>query len=151
MSEHFSLGMAVILLSGIFNGAFPLPMKLTRNWKWENKWLTFSVAAVLALPWILALLFVPHLIRVYETAPPRSVEYPALFGFLWGIAQVTFGLGIDAVGMAVAIAVVSGLAALSGSLVPPLALHPEDLFRPRGIFLLIGLPVLLVGIYVGAT
>lgn len=147
MSERFSLGMAVILVSGLFNGAFPLPMKLTRGWKWENTWLAFSVAAVLMLPWLLAALFVPHLIEVYGRASARSIEYPALFGFFWGIAQVTFGLGIDAVGMAVAIAVVSGLGALSGALVPLLVLHPEDLFRPRGIFLLVGLPVLLVGIF----
>ncbi|MGH9448574.1 MAG: hypothetical protein ACRD3O_23070, partial [Terriglobia bacterium] len=49
--------------------------------------------------------------------------------------------------MAVAVAVVSGLAALSGALVPLLVLHPQDLFRPRGIFLLVGLPVLLLGIF----
>lgn len=147
MSEHFSLGMGVILLSGLFNGAFPLPMKSIRNWKWENTWLVFSVAAVLLLPWILALLFVPHLAQVYRRASPRSIEYPALFGFLWGIAQVTFGLGIDAVGMAIAIAVVSGLGSLFGSLVPLLVLNPESLFQPRGIFLLIALPVLLIGLF----
>ena len=147
MAEHFSLGMAAILVSGVFNGAFPLPMKMTRGWKWENTWLTFSVAAVVLLPWLLAVVFVPHLIQVYTKASRRSIEFPVLFGFLWGIAQVTFGIGIDAVGMAVAIAVVSGLGALSGALVPLLVLHPEDLFRPRGIFLLVGLPVLLVGIF----
>jgi len=147
MGEHFSLGMAIILASGIFNGAFPLPMKLTKGWKWENTWLVFSVTAILTLPWILATLFVPHLGQVYGQASFKSIEYPAVFGFLWGIAQVTFGIGIDAVGMAVAVAVVSGLGALSGALVPLLVLHPEDMFRPRGIFLLVGLPVLLVGIY----
>jgi L-rhamnose-H+ transport protein len=147
MTDHFSLGMILILVSGVFNGAFPLPMKMTRGWKWENTWLTFSVAAVLMLPWLLAATFVPHLVEVYRRASVRSIEYPASFGFLWGIAQVTFGIGIDAVGMAVAIAVVSGLGALSGALVPLLVLHPEDLFRPRGIFLLVGLPVLLVGVF----
>ncbi|HTV55719.1 MAG TPA: L-rhamnose/proton symporter RhaT [Terriglobia bacterium] len=147
MAGHFSLGMAVILVSGVFNGAFPLPMKMTRGWNWENTWLAFSVAAVLLLPWLLAAVFVPHLAQVYSKASRQSIEYPALFGFLWGIAQVTFGIGIDAVGMAVAIAVVSGLGALSGALVPLLVLHPEDIFRPRGIFLLVGLPVLLVGIF----
>lgn len=147
MGDHFSLGMGVILLSGLFNGAFPLPMKSIRGWKWENTWLAFSIIAVLLLPWILAALFVPHLAQVYRSAPGRSVEYPALFGFLWGIAQVTFGLGIDAVGMAVSIAVVSGLGSLFGSLVPLLVLNPADLFRPRGIFLLVALPVLLIGLF----
>lgn len=147
MNEHFSLGMGVILLSGILNGAFPLPMKSIRGWQWENTWLAFSIAGVLLLPWTLAILFVPHLMRVYQSTPVRSVEYTALFGFLWGIAQVTFGLGIDAVGMAISIAVVSGLGALFGSLVPLLAMHPGDLFQARGVFLLIALPILLAGLY----
>lgn len=147
MGEHFSLGMGVILLSGLFNGAFPLPMKSIRGWKWENTWLLFSVLAVLLLPWALAFLFVPHLTQVYRNAPALSIEFPALFGFLWGIAQVTFGLGIEAVGMAVSIAVVSGLGSLFGSLVPLLVLNPGDLFHPRGIFLLIALPVLMVGLF----
>lgn len=147
MGDHFSLGMGVILLSGLFNGAFPLPMKSVRGWKWENTWLVFSIIAVLLLPWTLAILFVPHLAKVYGSVPARSLEYPAIFGFLWGIAQVTFGLGIDAVGMAIAIAVVSGLGSLFGSLVPLLVLSPADLFHPRGIFLLIGLPVLFVGLF----
>jgi L-rhamnose-H+ transport protein len=147
MGEHFSLGMTVVLISGLLNGAFALPMKLTRGWKWENTWLAFSVAGVLIMPWVLAALFVPHLFQVYGKAGARSEEYAALFGVLWGIAQVTFGIGIDAVGMAVAIAVVSGLSALSGSLVPLAVLHPADLFHTRGLFLIAGLPVLLVGIF----
>jgi L-rhamnose-H+ transport protein len=147
MVDRFSLGLGIIFLSGLFNGAFPLPMKSTRDWKWENTWLAFSVAAVLVLPWLLAVSFVPNLGQVYRMASPGSIAYPATFGFLWGIAQVTFGLGIDAVGMAVAIAVVAGLGSLSGALVPLLVLHPEDLFRSRGILLLIALPVLLVGLF----
>lgn len=147
MSEHFSLGMGVIFLSGIFNGAFPLPMKSTRGWKWENTWLAFSTAAVLALPVLFAALFVPHLAQVYRTASLRGMKYPALFGFLWGIAQVTFGLGIEAVGMAIAVAVVAGLGSLSGALIPLLVLSPQSLFQPRGIFLLVALPILLVGLF----
>lgn len=147
MVDQFSVGMGIIFLSGLFNGAFPLPMKSTRGWKWENTWLAFSIAAVLVLPWLLAVLFVPHLGQVYKMASTRSIEYTATFGFLWGIAQVTFGLGIDAVGMAVAIAVVAGLGSLSGSLIPLLVLHPEDLLRSRGILLLMALPILLLGLF----
>lgn len=84
MGEHFSLGMGIILISGIFNGAFPLPMKLTRGWKWENTWLAFSIAAVLVLPWILAALFVPHLAEVlpacFASKPGVSCDFRVSLG-----------------------------------------------------------------------
>src|SRR5256712_2515243 len=146
MDSHFWLGMAAILISGVFNGSFAFPMKYSRQWSWENTWLAFSVVAVLILPWVLAASFVPHLGEVYRAVPGHTLLSPLIFGFLWGIAQVTFGLSIDAVGMAVPIAVVSGLACLSGALVPLLVLSPADLLRPRGILLLVSLPILLVGL-----
>ena len=121
-------------------------MKYTRQWKWENTWLVFAASALLIIPWLLAAGFVPHLSDVYRGVSSRALLAPLIFGFLWGIAQVTFGLGISAVGMALAFAVVAGLSCLSGSLVPLLVLHPADLLRPRGILLLISMPILFAGL-----
>jgi hypothetical protein len=109
MIEHFWLGMAIIFLSGALNGSFALPMKYTRRWRWENTWLVFALVALLVLPWLLAAGFVPQLGEFYRQVPVRALLFPVAFGFLWGIAQTTFGLGISAVGMALAFAVVSGL------------------------------------------
>jgi L-rhamnose-H+ transport protein len=146
MTDHFWLGMTVIFISGALNGAFALPMKYTRQWKWENTWLVFATTALLIIPWLLAAGFVPHLSEVYGGVSSRALLAPLIFGFLWGIAQVTFGLGISAVGMALAFAVVAGLSCLSGSLVPLLVLNPADLLRPRGILLLISMPILFAGL-----
>lgn len=145
MTEHFWLGMALIFLGGAMNGCFPLPMKYAR-WKWENTWLVFAGVALLALPWILAGGFVPDLGEVYRSVSNRALLLPLIFGFLWGIAQVTFGLGISAVGMALAFAVVAGLACLSGSLIPLLVLSPGSLFQPRGVLLLASMPILFAGL-----
>ncbi len=146
MSDHFWLGMAVIFVSGTLNGSFPLPMKYTREWKWENNWLVFTAIALLILPWLLAAGFVPHLGDVYRGVSSRALLAPLVFGFLWGIAQVTFGLGISAVGMALAFAVVAALSCLFGSLVPILVLNPAALLQPRGIVLLVGMPILFAGL-----
>ncbi len=146
MSEHFWAGMAIILMSGVFNGGFALPMKYSRRWQWENTWLVFSSVALLVIPWSLAGGFVPDLSKVYSDVPMAALAYPLLFGFFWGIAQTTFGLGIKMVGVALTFAVVSGLGSLSGSLVPLLAFNPEDLFRPRGLLLLLSIPILIAGL-----
>ncbi len=146
MSDHFWLGMAIIAASGAVNGSFAAPMKSSRSWKWENTWLVFAVVALLLLPWGLAIGWVPHLAELYRKSPSRTLIYPLAFGFLWGIAQVTFGLGIEAVGMALAFTVVSGLGCLFGSLIPLLALDPAALLRPRGLLLLVSMPILFGGL-----
>lgn len=151
MVEKFWLGIAIIFVSGSLNGSFALPMKYARNWKWENTWLVFSVVGIFFLPWLMAIQFVPHLGEVYQSVPSRVVVLAVGFGFLWGIAQVTYGLSLKAVGLAVAVSVVSGLACLSGALIPLLVLNPSDLFRARGIFLLCSMPVLFVGLVIYAA
>ena len=150
MTEHFWIGIGVVLLSGAVNGSFPLPMKYARVWRWENTWLVFSLTALLILPWALAGGFVPNLVTVYRDIPGRVLFYPILFGFLWGIAQTTFGVGLKALGMALAFSVVSGLGALVGSLLPLLIQDASDLIRPKGLFLLASIPILLAGLYLYA-
>jgi L-rhamnose-H+ transport protein len=146
VTNHFWLGMTIILASGALNAAFALPMKRSRSWKWENLWLVFSVVGIFMVPWALAIGLVPGLMHVFAGVTPRALLLPMVFGLFWGFAQVTFGLSLRMVGVALTFAVVSGLACLSGSLVPLLVFHPQDLFRPRGLLLLLSIPFLIVGL-----
>jgi L-rhamnose-H+ transport protein len=138
--------MAIILIGGALSGSFAVPMKRARRWQWENTWLIFSLICLVFLPWALASGFVSHLVGIYRGLPGRALFYPVAFGLLWGIAQVTYGLAIRAVGMAFAIAIVAAISCLSGSLIPLLAFNPTDLLRPRGLLLLVSMPILLLGL-----
>jgi L-rhamnose-H+ transport protein len=144
--EHFWLGMTIIFVSGVLNGSFALPMKFARRWRWENTWLAFSTVGMIVFPWLLVWSFVPHLSELFAPAHWGLLIYPLAFGLVWGIAQATFGISISAVGMAIAFAVVSGLGCLSGGLVPLLALHPGEILQPRGILLLVSMPILFAGL-----
>jgi L-rhamnose-H+ transport protein len=146
MTRSFWLGMVIISVSGIFNGTFALPMKYSRHWRWENTWLLFSLFSLVVLPWVLAVRFVPNLWAVYANTPIHVLFFPLGFGLLLGIAQVTYGLGIASVGIAIAIAIVSGVSCVSGALVPLIFLQPAELFRPRGVLLLVSMAILLVGL-----
>jgi len=146
MSKDFIIGLAIILLAGVSNGSFAAPMKHARGWKWENIWLFFTFMALVLLPLALTVKFVPHLGQLYTTAPWKELLPALIFGFLWGIAQATFGIAIEAVGMALAIAVVVGLTGFLGSLIPMLVLHPAELLHPRGIALMISLPILVLAL-----
>ena len=146
MTEHFWLGMAIIFVGGALNGSFALPMKYVRSWRHENTWLVFTAIALLILPWVLAAGFVSNLGSIFHAASARALFLPLTFGLLWGVAMVTFGIGLSAVGIALAFTVVAGLSCVFGSLIPLLVLHPADLFRPRGLLLLASLPLLVLGL-----
>jgi len=41
------MGYLLVMVAGILQAAFVLPMKLTRQWVWENTCLVYSTAAYL--------------------------------------------------------------------------------------------------------
>jgi L-rhamnose-H+ transport protein len=139
-------GLALVLLGGVLQGSFALPMKRMRGWRWENTWLVYSVAGMVLLPWLLALSVVPRAFEVFSLASPATLLKVALFGFGWGVGSTLFGLGIDIVGMGLGFAIILGLTASLGSLLPLIALDPQRLFTRQGYALMIGLALVLAGI-----
>jgi L-rhamnose-H+ transport protein len=68
------------------------------------------------------------------------------FGVGFGLAQVLFGLGIAAIGMALNFAIAIGISTVLGSLLPLLVLHRERIFTPQGASIFLGVLLVLVGI-----
>jgi L-rhamnose-H+ transport protein len=149
---HSSLGLAIIVFSGLLIASFAAPMKLSREWSWENTWLLYATLALILIPLALVLWTIPHPIAFYAAIPLRILLPSLLFGFGWGIAQVTFGLSIARVGMAMAFAIVVGLSSLLGSVIPLAVFHPGDLVSRPGIVLLASAVFLFAGlaVYVSA-
>lgn len=117
-------GLALVLAGGALQGAFLYPSKFMGKWRWENYWLIFAATAYLICPWAMALLTAPHLGEVYQRVPPRVLGWIAIFGVGWGAGALTFGLGVNAVGIALGSAVIVGVAAVTGMVVP-LIVTPE--------------------------
>jgi len=84
VSNSYVVGLFWILVAGVTQGAFTLPMKFVRRWKWEHLWLVYSVVAFFILPWVLAWVTVPHLGAVYANTTTRILWLTALFGLGWG-------------------------------------------------------------------
>ena len=146
MATSFWLGMATILVSGVAYGIFAIPLRYARAWKWENTWLLFCFFSMVLLPWLLAIIYVPQLGTLFSSTPARFLLLPLGFGFILGFAQVAYGIALVAVGISVAVSVVSGVSCVTGALVPMLFLQPADLLRPGVFLLLVSLPILLAGV-----
>lgn len=135
-----------VAFSGMMTASFAAPMKLSRRWSWENTWLVYATLALVLIPGALIVWSIPHPLTFYTSLSPRQLLLPLLFGFGWGIAQVTFGLSIVRVGMAMAFAIVIGLSSLLGSAIPLAVFHPEDLLGRVGIALFVSAILLAVGL-----
>jgi L-rhamnose-H+ transport protein len=146
MSGNVVSGLVVVILAGILNGSFATPMKRVTGWQWENTWLVFAASGLLVLPWIITLATVPNLADVYATASPSVLIKVLLFGLLWGIGATLFGLGISRVGMALGFALILGITASFGSLLPLAILHSDQLLTKRGLALIAGTVVMLLGL-----
>ena len=143
-------GVVLTVLAGCMMGNCILPLRFAQKWSWENSWLVFSLVSLFVIPWSLAVLAVPDLVGIYRQASWFSLGKAVLFGTLWGIAQVLFGLSAVRLGMSLAFAIVIGLGALLGSLVPLLVLQPQALGTHKGLAILISLPIMLVGVAICA-
>lgn len=139
-----------MILGGALQGVFAVPMKYTRNWNYENTWLTFCLSGMIVLPWLLTTATVPHVAQVYETSSTRT--FAAIFGFglCWGIGATLTGVGLTLLGIGLGMAIILGLCASIGSLIPLLVLTPGQLFTRQGHLYLAGTVIMLVGIAVCA-
>ena len=146
MSEHIGLGVGLVLFGGMLNGSFALPMKRMPAWRWENTWLVYSVVAMLLGPWLLAIATVPRLAEVYHRASGHSFLLVLLFGLASGTGSMLFGLGIARLGLALGFAIILGISASLGSLLPLAILHPDQALSRPGYILMAGTLLVIVGI-----
>lgn len=143
-------GLLILIVAGMMNASFTLPMKYARRWAWENTWLAWSVFALILLPVVITCITVPHLGEVYHSSVAGIVFDVIGFGAGWGVAQIFFGLAVDAIGIALTFSLVLGTSAAVGTLVPLIRLHPERLNTPAGHGVFVGVALVIAGVLVCA-
>ena len=145
------IGFLFLVVAGLMNAAFAVPMKYTRRWAWENTWMVWTVFALVLLPAVATFVTVPHLAAVYGASSGTLLWHVVLFGAGWGLAQVFFGIAVDAIGIALTFSLVLGTSAAMGALIPMLMLHSDRMHTAEGHLLLAGIAMLLVGVAVCAV
>jgi L-rhamnose-H+ transport protein len=143
-----AIGLLIAFLGGAIQGAFFLPMKYMKNWRWENGWFMFTLSACLLLPAALAWGTAPGLLDVYRTVGLKTVGLVFLFGMGWGFGAVLYGLGVELLGMALGVVIITGINACLGTLFPILFLHDKEFTRTAGLVLGAGLLVMVTGVAV---
>ncbi len=143
--QDLRTGSMLVVIAGIMNGSFALPMKRMPRWAWENVWLVWSLAALVVFPLLAATYTVPHLFSGYTQVDPAAILRVVLFGAAWGVAQVLFGLSVTAIGIALTFSLVLGISAAVGTVVPFVRIHPDLLLSKTGAIVFGGVALVACG------
>ena len=144
-------GILILLIAGVTNASFTVPMKYARRWAWENIWLAWTFFALIVLPVVAVGITVPHLPMVYSAVKPSMLVKICGLGIGWGVAQVFFGLAVDLVGIALTFSIVLGTSAAVGSLTPMLLLHRDRLNSAAGYAVFAAVAFVILGVLVCAA
>jgi L-rhamnose-H+ transport protein len=150
MDSSVPVGVLLVMIAGLMSGTCMLPSKFAHVWKWENIWLVFSVVSLIVIPWILAIVLVNRLFETYTSLSLQQLALPVLLGAGWGIAQILFGVSVRRLGLGIAYAIIVGLGAVLGTLVP-LFVQQRALVKEGALKLIVGGVVMMtVGIFLTA-
>jgi L-rhamnose-H+ transport protein len=149
------LGVFLHWLGGLASASFYVPYRSVRSWAWETYWLVGGLFSWIVAPWILAFLLTRDLMPVLHQAPTKNLLWAYVFGILWGLGGLTFGLTMRYLGMSLGMAVALGYTAAFGTLIPPIfrgVFRTEVLGTHSGMVILLGVAVCLAGIgFAGAA
>ena len=141
------IGLLIIAIGAFCQSSSYVPINKIKKWSWESYWLVQGVFAWLVFPILGASLAVPEgssLFELYASYPKESL-LTALFGVLWGVGGLTFGLSMRYLGVALGQSIALGTCAGLGTILTPLLLgRPGDLTAS----VVIGVVVTLLGIAV---
>jgi L-rhamnose-H+ transport protein len=144
------LGVFLHAVGGLAAGSFYIPYKKVRSWAWESYWLVGGVFAWLIMPSLISWLTVPDPWGIIAETPASTLFWTYLFGALWGVGGLTFGLTMRYLGMSLGMALALGFCAAFGTVVPPVfeGNFDELVGDWSGLLTLMGTAVCLAGIAV---
>lgn len=141
-------GVVLHSIGGFAAGSFYIPYKAVRKWSWESYWLVGGVFSWIIAPWVVASIACPDVIGVLRNAPMSSIVTAYVFGLLWGVGGLTFGLSMRYLGMSLGYALALGFCAAFGTVIPPMftGTFGTMLADSSGLVILGGIGVCLFGI-----
>lgn len=141
------LGLLIIAIGSFGQSSSYVPIKKIKSWEWENFWLVQGIFAWLVFPLLGALLAVPEGGSLFSLLSSGGALKSIVYGVLWGVGGLTFGLSMRYLGVALGQSISLGTCAAFGTLFPAL-MAGTDLFHGEGLVLLLGVCITLAGIAV---
>ena len=128
--------------------SFYAPIERVRKWSWETTWAIAGIFSWILLPIGVGFVLLPDFNYFYAEFGTSFLLKVALFGAMWGVGNVSYGLTMRYLGMSLGIGIAIGINLIIGTLIPPI-MHGQaaTLFLTRGgQFSMSGIVMALVGV-----
>jgi L-rhamnose-H+ transport protein len=155
---HAILGVIFHFIGGFASGSFYIPYKKVKGWAWESYWIVGGLFSWLVVPPLAAFLTIPNFTTIIANAPVSVLSITYLFGLLWGIGGLTYGLGVRYLGVSLGSSIMLGLCMVLGSILPAVYfdIFPQAgkdtfsmfLHADWGRMVLLGLVVCILGVII---
>jgi L-rhamnose-H+ transport protein len=152
------LGVIFHFIGGFASGSFYIPYKKVKGWHWESYWIVGGLFSWLIVPPLAAWLTIPGFADIIKQTGGATFGITYLFGVLWGIGGLTYGLGVRYLGVSLGSSIILGLCMVFGALIPSVYydIFPKegkDTFSMMigsnwGLTVLAGLAVCVLGIII---
>ena len=147
------IGLIIIAIGAFCQSSCYVPINKIKDWSWESYWIVQGVFAWLILPFLGLLLAVPegHSVgELFAGASSFNIWMTILFGVLWGVGGLTFGLSMRYLGVALGQSIALGTCAGLGTIMGPILLNiffPElNALESLTFAVILGVVVCLLGI-----
>lgn len=141
------IGLLIIAIGSFGQSSSYVPINKVKEWSWESFWLVQGIFAWLVFPFLGALLAIPEGGSLADLWSAGGAAGAVIYGILWGVGGLTFGLSMRYLGVALGQSIALGTCAGFGTLFPAI-FGGTDLLHGDGLILLIGVCVTLAGIAV---
>ena len=121
-------------------------MRFLGRWQWENVWTVFIITSCLLMPALLISVTAPQSWTILLHLPAHPLWIAICTGVAWGFGAILFGQSVSAIGISLANTLVLAISSALGALLPIFLTVPQNLLKPAGHKILIGVSVELVGI-----
>lgn len=152
------LGVIFHFIGGFASGSFYMPYKKVKGWHWESFWIVGGIFSWFIVPPLAAYLTIPGFADIIKGAGASTLGITYLFGVLWGIGGLTYGLGVRYLGVSLGSSIILGLCMVFGAIIPSVYYdvfpkEGKDTFSMLvgshwGLTVLAGLAVCVIGIII---
>ncbi len=149
---EMALGVLVVAVAGLTMGSGIWPMKLMRKFQFEHWWFIGMLLGLIVIPWAITIVVFPNAFQALREVPASALVISNVCSISWGIANVLFALCAVRIGVALTMAILTGLGVSVASIMPlifkgsGMFKNAPELTSAAGLTILCGIGVMLIGV-----
>lgn len=148
MNNGILLGVFWHFIGATSAACFYAPLKKVRIWSWELMWSVAGLCSWIILPWVVSYWLLPDFWSYYGSFNLNVILPIFLFGAMWGVGNIGYGLTMRYLGMSMGIGIAIGITLVVGTLATPLLQgnFMKLAYSPGGKFIFLGVFTAVIGI-----